>query len=186
MSSKNLFVSAAALALGIVCLTASSQETPSSPPAAPGGAGNAAQTAPQSSSPRSHMSAPNAAEMQARQAKYNEIRKLVAEYKANPTEENKAKISALAASDFDQAIKYREARLEQEKAAIEKMKKDRETMISKAVEHLLSSRAETGNSSPGMPAASAAKNGMPGMLPSTPPVAPPPSSASTVDSGKQK
>ena len=68
------------------------------------------------------------------------LKKLVEDFKANPTEDGKAKIITQVGVNFDHVIKIREMRLESEKDSIDKMKKERDLFIYKTVESLLAAK----------------------------------------------
>ena len=73
-------------------------------------------------------------------AQQEELKKLIDAYKANPTDEGKAKVIAQANASFDYALKMREENLEKEKASIESFKKNKDVLVGKAVERMLSGK----------------------------------------------
>ena len=73
-------------------------------------------------------------------AKQEVLKKLVEDFKANPTEDGKAKIATQVGASLDDVVKIREMRIESEKASVEKLKKDRDAFIYKTVERLLATK----------------------------------------------
>ena len=73
-------------------------------------------------------------------AKQEVLKKLVEDFRANPTEDGKAKIATQVGASLDDVVKIREMRIESEKASVEKLKKDRDAFIYKTVERLLATK----------------------------------------------
>ena len=69
-----------------------------------------------------------------------ELKPLLEQYKANPTDENKAKIRAKISEKYDAKIRMRESQLEKLNTALESIKKSKDSDIDKELDGVISGK----------------------------------------------